>query len=94
MGKHHQALCSQGEWKLAEREALLMPLANVKVESKHLVPVLRCAGLSGEHFIPVGADQDRKRGEETSFVAQRMMDKLSSVRTPDPPQPASMPCPC
>ena len=87
-------MCSQGEWKLAEREALLMPLANVKVESKHFVPVLRCAGLSGEHFIPVGADQDRKRGEETSFVAQRMMDKLSSVRTPDPPQPASMPCPC
>lgn len=66
-------------WELAEREALLMPLSNVKVESKHFVPILRCAGLSGEHFVPVW-DQDRKRGEETAFVAQRMMDMLSSVR--------------
>jgi hypothetical protein len=71
-------------WEMAEREALLMPLADVKVESKHFVPILRCAGLSGEHFIPVW-DQDRKRGEETAFVAQRMLDMLSSVRPLAPP---------
>ena len=80
-GGARQTLCAQGDWEEAEREALLMPFSNVKVEARHYVPVLRCAGLSGEKFVPV-EDLDRKRGEDTCMYALNMLDGINSVRTP------------